>query len=83
MEATVVKINPTRAMCAASIEGSGDFVIFEVLDSSLPQVGDLISHPDFTAMGGETYRNLTSGDDVDVYAQNICGASLVRSQLLL
>ena len=61
MKATIRLTNPRRGMYAAELEGGGEFVIFEVLDSAEPDIGDVISHPDFYSMGGETFRNLTQG----------------------
>jgi len=70
-------------MYAAEIEGSGEFVIFELLDSSEPEIGDLISHSDFYTMGGETFKNLTQGCEFDVSVENVCGQNLVRQQCFL
>ncbi|SES36022.1 hypothetical protein SAMN04487958_11930 [Vreelandella subterranea] len=57
MKAVVQVINPKRGMYAAEMNGSGEFVIFELLDSSEPEQGDVISHPGFYSMGGETFKN--------------------------
>ncbi len=83
MKATVKLINPSRGMYAAEIEGSGEFVIFELLDSSAPEIGDIVSHPDFYSMGGETFSNLSQGSEVDVFVQNVCSQNLVRQQCFL
>lgn len=83
MQAIVRLINPKRGMYAAEIEGSGEFVIFELLDSSEPEIGDLISHSDFYTMGGETFKNLTQGCEFDVSVENVCGQNLVRQQCFL
>jgi len=82
MKATVKVINPARGMYAAEIDGGGEFVIFELLDTSEPEVGDIVSHSDFYSMGGEEYKNLTQQCNIDVYVQNVCGANLVRKQCL-
>ncbi len=82
MKATVHIVNPVRGMYAAEIEGQGEFVIFELIDSSEPEVGDIVSHPDFHRMGGETFKNLTQQCEIDVYVQNICSAHQVRQQCL-
>ena len=42
MKAIVKVGNPTRGMYAAEIDGSGEFVIFELLDSSEPEAGDVM-----------------------------------------
>ncbi len=83
MKAIVKTGNPARGMYAAEISDSGEFVIFELLDSSEPEAGDIISHPNFYSMGGETFKNLTQKCHIDVYVQNICSASLVRQQCML
>lgn len=83
MKATVKVINPNRGMYAAEIDGSGEYVIFELLDSCEPEIGDVVSHPDFYSMGGETYKNLTQGCEFDVSVENVCGASQVRQQCFL
>jgi hypothetical protein len=59
-------------MYAAQTE-DGEFVIIELLDTSEPEIGDIVSHPDFTSMGGETYKNVTQDCSIDVFVQNICG----------
>lgn len=83
MKAVVKVFNSGRGMYAAEIDGSGEYVIFELLDSSEPEIGDIISHPDFYSMGGETFKNVTQQCEIDVYVQNVCGASLVRQQCML
>lgn len=83
MKAIVKVGNPARGMYGAEIDGSGEFVIFELLDSSEPELGDVISHPDFYNMGGETFNNLTQQCNIDVFVQNICGARQVRQQCML
>lgn len=83
MKATVRLINPKRGMYAAEIEGGGEFVIFELLDSSEPEIGDVVSHPDFFSMGGEKFKNLTQGCEIDVSVENVCGKNLVRQQCFL
>ncbi len=83
MKAIVKVINPKRGMYAAEIDGMGEFVIFELLDSCEPEIGDVISHPDFYSMGGETYKNLTQGCEFYVAVENVCGANLVSQQCFL
>jgi len=83
MKATVRVINPNRGMYAAEIEGQDEYVIFELLDSDEPEVGDTVSHPDFYSMGGETFNNITQPCQIEAYVQNVCGANLVRKQCML
>ena len=83
MKAIVKVVNPKRGMYAAEIDGSGEFVVFELLDSCEPEIGDVVSHPDFYSMGGETYKNLTQGCTFDVAVENVCGSNQVRQQCFL
>lgn len=70
-------------MYAAEFEGGGEFVIFELLDSSEPEIGDVISHPDFYSTGGETFKNLTQVCEINVSVENVCGENIVRQQCFL
>ncbi len=83
MKAIIKVINPSRGMYAAEIDEASEFVIFELLDSSEPEIGDVISHSDFYSMGGETYKNLTQGCELDVAVENVCGLNQVRQQCFL
>ncbi len=83
MKATVQLKNRSRGVYAAEIDGQGEYVIFELLDSAEPEIGDVISHPDFYSMGGETFNNITQQCQMDVFVQNVCGANLVRQQCML
>ncbi len=60
-----------------------EYVIFELLDTSEPEIGDVVSHTDFYSMGGEVFKNVTQQCNVDVFVQNICGASQVRQQCMI
>lgn len=82
MKAIVRVINPERGMYAAEIDGAGEFVVFELLDSSEPEIGDVISHTDFYSMGGETYKNITQGCEINVAVENVCDGSQVRQKCL-
>lgn len=83
MKAIVKVANPTRGMYAAKIDGRDEYVIFELLDSSEPELEDIVAHPDFYSMGSETFSNLTQSRQIDVYVQNVCGPSLVKKQCFL
>ena len=72
MEATVTVANKNRGMFAAQTE-DGEFVIFELLGSDEPEIGDVVSHVDFHSMGGEQYKNRTQGVTVSVFGHNIVG----------
>ncbi|WP_413664690.1 hypothetical protein ACG1BZ_05255 [Microbulbifer sp. CNSA002] len=83
MRATIKAINPNRGMYAAKIHNDGSYVIFELLDMDEPDLGDEIIHANFYSMGGETFQNITKQSKIEVFIQNVCGANLVRQQLLL
>lgn len=83
MKAIVKVINPSRGMYAAEIDEDGEFVIFELLDSSEPELGDLITHPDFYSMGGETFTNITQECQIEVFVEDVCGASMVKQRCFL
>ncbi len=68
MNAVVKFANKTRGMYAAKAD-EGGFVIFELMDSREPQIGDTVSGS-FLSMGSGTYRNLTQGEKFAVYTQN-------------
>lgn len=57
----------------AARNDDGEFVIIELLGDYEVEIGHIVSHPDFTSMGGEKYLNLTTGETMDVYVQNLCG----------
>lgn len=78
MKAIVKAINPKRGIYAAEIDGLGEYVIFELLDSSEPEIGDLVSHPDFYSMGREVFINHTKQCQIDVFVENVCSPSLVK-----
>lgn len=73
MEATIVIINQGRGMYAAQSD-DGEFVVFELLDSCEPEMGDVISHSDFYSLGGDTYINLTQEEKMDVFVEDVCGS---------
>ena len=84
MQAIIAEVNHLRGMYAAKIIGDeGTFVILELLESEPLQKGDRVEHVDFYSMGSETYYNITNDQDIDVFVQNICGISLIRSQCFL
>ena len=74
MEATIKVINSIRGMYAAEIDGSGEYVIFQLLDSYEPEIGDIITHEDFYSMGGETYKKLTQDCEFVVAVENVCSS---------
>ena len=83
MKAQVVLTNSARGMYAGEIEGEGEFVIFELLDSSEPEIGDILIHNDFYSMGGETFKNITQDCNIEVFIEDVCGASLIKKRCFL
>lgn len=83
MKAIVKVVNHHRGMYGAEINESGEYVVFELLDSLEPEIGDVVSHPDFYSMGGETFKNLSQNCEFEVVVQNVCSASLVKKQCFL
>jgi hypothetical protein len=83
MKAKVKIVNSARGMYAAEIDGQGEFVIFELLDTPEPEVGDVILHHDFYSMGSETYKNITQGCEIEVFVEDVCGANLVKQKCFL
>lgn len=83
MKAEIKVVNPRRGRYAAEIERTGDFVIFELLDSSEPAIGDIVVHNDFYSMGRETYKNLTQCCEIEVAVENVCGVNQVRQKCFL
>ena len=81
MKALVAGINSSIGMYAAEIDGSGEYVIFELLDTDELEIGDVITHQDFYSMGGETYRNQTQGCSIEVYVQNVGDKHIAREML--
>ena len=83
MKAIVKGGNYKKGIYAAEIDGSADYIIFELLDTSEPETGDVISFSDFYNMGSATYQNQTQQCAIEVFAQNICTASQVLQQCKL
>ena len=72
MKAEIILMNPTRGMIVARSDEVG-FVIFELLGDYSPEIGDVVSHSDFSSKGSEKYRNVTQREDMDVYVEGIVG----------
>lgn len=68
MAARVVAVNPRKGFVA--VQTDDGITIFELLGGYEVSVGDHI-RGDFDTHGGETYFNLTSGEEMDVYVQAI------------
>ncbi len=70
MKAVIKKINTVKGFYAADIDESGEYVIFELLDSAEPELEDDIeingSHP----LGGARIKNLTQNTEIEVFIQD-------------
>jgi hypothetical protein len=81
MKGTVIDINHGRGMVAVETE-EGEFSIFELLGDDV-EVGDVVQWESDYPLGGETIRNSTQGERIEVYFQNHCvPKGQLRSQLL-
>lgn len=77
---TVRAINLRRAMAAIETADDG-FTVVEILAGEV-RVGDKLDWTDGYALGGETYRNVTSGDAIDVCVENhSVGRTILIQQL--
>ena len=76
MNGTVIDINQPRGMVALETE-DGEYSIIELLGDDV-EIGDVLKWADDNPLGGETIRNLTQGEMIDVYFQN---HSVPRSEL--
>lgn len=83
MKAQVVVINQVRDMYAAEIEGQNEFIIFELLDSLEPDIGDVLIHHNFCSIGEKIFKNITQGCSIKVFVEDICGANLINQRCLL
>lgn len=78
MEAVITAANRQRGMYAAKISNTGEFVIFELLDTSEPEIGDVIRHPDFYSMGCDYFTNLTKNCQFEACVQNCLRGSISK-----
>lgn len=49
---------------------SGTYCVAEVLEMSLPGIGDIVQG-DLEALGGETFYNETAQEELDVFVQDL------------
>lgn len=68
-EGTVRAINTRRGMVAIKSDDGG-FTIIEMMGNFAIELGDRIAWSNDYGLGGEVYRNLTSGESGDVYVQD-------------
>lgn len=68
MAAHVVAVNPRKGFVA--VQTSSGITVFELIGAYEVNVGDTI-RGDFEALGGETYYNVTEGEELDVFVQDI------------
>jgi len=81
MEGRIIEINQQRGMVAVETE-DGEFSVFELLGDEV-EVGDVVRWQGDHPLGGETIRNLTQGETIDVFFQNHCiPQGQLRQQLL-
>lgn len=66
--ARVIGFNPRSGLVA--VQTDSGITIFELIGDYEISIGDSI-RGDFETHGGETYRNVTSGEEMDVFVQAI------------
>lgn len=79
MKGEVVLVNPENGMAALMVDGGG-YTSFEVLGGEV-ECGDVISG-DLESLGGETWRNETQMEDLDVFVEDIHGSRSTARQLI-
>lgn len=79
MRGIVKLLNPKSGM--AAIETSNGYTVFEILGDYDVEIGDKISgHLD--AHGGETFKNITKEEDMEVYVEAIQATEQNARQLI-
>lgn len=68
MRAVVSMLNLSRGMLA--VETNNGYTIIEILDSSIPELGDILSG-DLDSLGSETLINISKNEVIDTYIQDI------------
>ena len=77
--ARVVGVNPRKGLVA--VQTDTGITVFELLGGYEVSVGDSI-RGDFETHGGETYFNITTGDEMDVFVQGIhCSPDVARRMM--
>lgn len=69
MQGKVAMINHRRGWISV-LTANNDFTIIEVLEHSLPELGNTMSG-NLQRLGGQSLRNETQEHDIDVYIQEI------------
>jgi hypothetical protein len=68
MRGKIFEINVARGMVAVHTE-AGDYSVFEVFGDEM-EIGDWVTWNGVSPLGHEILRNLTQGQDLQVYFQN-------------
>ncbi len=79
MRGIVKLLNPKRGM--AAIETSNGYTVFEILGDYDVEIGDEISG-DLDAHGGETFKNISKEEDIEVYVEAIQATEQNARQLI-
>lgn len=69
MKGSVTMINPQKQFLAVKLD-SGEYSVVEVLEAELPELGDILSGS-LESLGGETLLNVTKGEQIEVFLQDI------------
>ncbi len=79
MKGKVALINPQRGL-AALITENDEYTTFEPLGYDV-EIGDIISG-DLESVGGETWQNITKGEEIEVMVEDIYGSKSIAVQLI-
>lgn len=80
MKGTVTMINPRKQFMAVKMP-SNEYSIIEVLEMEMPELGDVISG-ELESLGEETLFNVTKGESIEVYIQDIYANKKIAMKLL-
>lgn len=69
MNGTVTIINSQKQFLAVKTP-SDEYSVIEVLEMETPELGDILSG-ELESLGGETLINLTKGETIEVFIQEI------------
>lgn len=80
LKGKVYMINPRKGLVAILTENNS-FTIAEVLEMTLPELGDIVQG-DLESLGGETLYNVTRKETIEVFIQDIY-ADINHARMLL
>lgn len=72
-----------RGMYAARLEDSDQYAVFEIFDACVPDLGDLLEHGAFGAVGNQLYMDISKGSAIEVVAKGLYGLGGAKRACLL